>query len=120
MSSSFGPRLRTYRRSCVLLSCSMSQSKYSDVFRFCPGTRQRNSSSYCVSTGGPCDSKSDSIQNHPGQSEILRSPRKPLKMDISGRSWKLFGQIGGSIPSPCTILILKDLHLSMRVSNNKS
>jgi NAD(P)-dependent dehydrogenase (short-subunit alcohol dehydrogenase family) len=50
MSSSFGPRLRTYRRSCVLLSCSMSQSKYSDVFRFCPGTRQRNSSSYYLLT----------------------------------------------------------------------
>jgi hypothetical protein len=76
---------------------------------FCPGTRQRNSSSYCVSTGPPCDSKSDSIQNHPGQSKVLRSPRKPLKMDISGRWQKVFGQFGGSIPSPCTMLVLNDL-----------
>ena len=29
-------------------------------------------------------------------------------MDISGRYRKAFGQFGGSIPSPCTILILKD------------
>src|SRR6516225_9184150 len=98
MSSSFRPRLRTYRRSCVLLSCSMSQSKYSDVSRFCPGTRQHNSSSYCVSTGPPCDSKSDSIRYHPGQSEILRLPRKSLEMDISGTMSESIWAIRGFDP----------------------
>ena len=41
-------------------------------------------------------------------------------MDIPRRSWKVFGQIGGSIPSPCTILIWNDLHLNVPVDNNKS
>src|SRR6266436_6278525 len=91
----------------------MSRSKCSDVFRSCRGTRQHSFLSCCVSRPPPYDGKNDSIRDHPLQSEISQLPGEPLKMDISRRSWKVSGQVGGSIPSPCMQLIVSDLWRSM-------
>ena len=41
-------------------------------------------------------------------------------MDIFGRPRKVFGVIGGSIPSPCTMLIAKDLLTMAYEGNNIS